>query len=167
LECEEPERIRIRSASGRRRTKTPRGRERRLGCGDERYEPRALDVDVRDDAESAPPWEREHEERQRKEKRAAARVEEREIKPTISVSPVLNSPRLLRPNPYIPETIAHLLPYSLDAIKMVCIHFTVFIENIAHARYRSGAKLARHYITAGAPSANTRWWRSRRRRTET
>ncbi|KAJ7799491.1 hypothetical protein B0H14DRAFT_3491544 [Mycena olivaceomarginata] len=121
--CEEPERIRIRSASGRRRTKTPRGGERRLGCGDERYEPRALDVDIRDDAESAPAWEREHEERQRKEKRAAARVdltlEEREIKPTISVSPVPNSPRLLRPNPYIPETIAHLLPYSLDAIKMV------------------------------------------------
>ncbi|KAJ7858061.1 hypothetical protein B0H14DRAFT_3636847 [Mycena olivaceomarginata] len=95
-----------------------------------------------------PAWEREHVERQRKEKRAAARVEERKIKPTIPVSPVLNSPRLLRPIPYVPETIAPLLSYSLDAIKM------------------SGAKLACHYITAGAPSANARWWRSRRRRTE-
>ncbi|KAF7326448.1 hypothetical protein MVEN_02615400 [Mycena venus] len=69
---------------------------------------------------SPPPLgEREHEERQRKEKHAAARVEEREIKPTIPVSPVLNPPRLLRPIPYIPETIAHLPPYSLDAIKAV------------------------------------------------
>ncbi|KAJ7828475.1 hypothetical protein B0H14DRAFT_3466313 [Mycena olivaceomarginata] len=63
--------------------------------------------------------EREHEERQRKEKHAATRVEERETKPTIPVSPVLNHPRLLRPISYIPETIAHLPPYSLDEIKAV------------------------------------------------
>jgi hypothetical protein len=69
---------------------------------------------------SPPPLgEREHEERQRKEKRAVTRVEERETKPTIPVSPVLNHPRLFRPIPYIPETIAHLPPYSLDEIKAV------------------------------------------------
>jgi hypothetical protein len=45
---------------------------------------------------SPPPLgEREHEEKQRKEKRACARVVEREIKPTIPVSPVLNPLRLL------------------------------------------------------------------------
>ncbi|KAJ7089612.1 hypothetical protein C8R44DRAFT_751355 [Mycena epipterygia] len=70
---------------------------------------------------SPPPHgEREYEEKQRKDKQhAGALVEEREIKPTIPVSPVLNPPRLLRPIPYIPDTIAHLPPYSLDAIKAV------------------------------------------------
>jgi hypothetical protein len=53
-------------------------------------------------------------------------VVEREIKPTIPVSPVLNPPRLLRPISYIPETIAHLPPYSLDPIKAVCIPSLIF-----------------------------------------
>ncbi|KAJ6506128.1 hypothetical protein DFH09DRAFT_282713 [Mycena vulgaris] len=38
---------------------------------------------------------------------------------TIPVSPVLNPPRLFRPIPYIPETIAHLPHYTLDAIRLV------------------------------------------------
>ncbi|KAF7346607.1 Abc domain-containing protein [Mycena sanguinolenta] len=38
---------------------------------------------------------------------------------TIPVAPVLNPPRLLRPIPYVPETIAHLPQYSLEALKTV------------------------------------------------
>jgi hypothetical protein len=68
----------------------------------------------------------EHEEKQRKEKPACVRVVGREIKPTIPVSPVLNPPRLLRPISYIPETIAHLPPYSLDPIKAVYIPSLIF-----------------------------------------
>ncbi|KAJ7447483.1 hypothetical protein FB451DRAFT_1290439, partial [Mycena latifolia] len=32
---------------------------------------------------------------------------------------VLDPPRLLRPIPYVPETIAHLPPYSLEALRAV------------------------------------------------
>ncbi|KAJ7710218.1 hypothetical protein B0H16DRAFT_1703687 [Mycena metata] len=42
-----------------------------------------------------------------------------EHQPTITVMPVLESPRLLRPIPYIPETIAHLPQYSLEALRIV------------------------------------------------
>ncbi|KAJ7214863.1 hypothetical protein GGX14DRAFT_696527 [Mycena pura] len=39
--------------------------------------------------------------------------------PTIAVMPVLNQPRMLHPIPYVPETIAHLPPYSLEALRAV------------------------------------------------
>ncbi|KAF8214150.1 hypothetical protein K438DRAFT_1802973 [Mycena galopus ATCC 62051] len=59
-------------------------------------------------------------EQQRKEaERERGREREREVKPTIPVSPVLNPPRLLRPIPYIPETIVHLPQYSVEALRMV------------------------------------------------
>ncbi|KAJ6447770.1 hypothetical protein C8R45DRAFT_1047378, partial [Mycena sanguinolenta] len=45
--------------------------------------------------------------------RAAAEIK------TIPVAPVLNPPRLLRPIPYVPETIAHLPQYSLEALRTV------------------------------------------------
>ncbi|KAJ7434547.1 hypothetical protein FB451DRAFT_1571923 [Mycena latifolia] len=58
--------------------------------------------------------------------KAAARDREREADdaarerlPTIAVMPVLDPPRLLRPIPYVPETIAHLPPYSLEALRAV------------------------------------------------
>ncbi|KAJ7794352.1 hypothetical protein B0H14DRAFT_3888768 [Mycena olivaceomarginata] len=104
------------SRSGRRRGNAGHGAE---GC-DDSYGgmPRTSDTSpvlsrsTLGTTLSPPPLgEREHEERQRKEKHAATRVEERETKPTIPVSPVLNHPRLLRPIPYIPETIAHLPPH--------------------------------------------------------
>ncbi|KAJ7711230.1 hypothetical protein B0H14DRAFT_3021201 [Mycena olivaceomarginata] len=41
------------------------------------------------------------------------------VRPTIPVAPVLDPPRLLRPIPYIPESITHLPSYSLEAIKAV------------------------------------------------
>ncbi|KAJ7795415.1 hypothetical protein B0H14DRAFT_2919288 [Mycena olivaceomarginata] len=44
---------------------------------------------------------------------------ELDIRPTIPVAPVLDPPRLLRPIPYIPESITHLPSYSLEAIKAV------------------------------------------------
>ncbi|KAJ6570513.1 hypothetical protein DFH09DRAFT_1464261 [Mycena vulgaris] len=50
---------------------------------------------------------------------AGERLKEWDIKSTIPVSPVLNPPRLLSPIPYIPETIAHLPPSSLDALRVV------------------------------------------------
>ncbi|KAJ7431381.1 hypothetical protein FB451DRAFT_1320350, partial [Mycena latifolia] len=37
--------------------------------------------------------------------------------------PVLDLPRLLRPIPYVPETITHLPPYSLEALPAVSIFF--------------------------------------------
>ncbi|KAJ7097039.1 hypothetical protein B0H15DRAFT_928473 [Mycena belliarum] len=46
-------------------------------------------------------------------------TEERQPQPTIAVMPVLESPRLLRPIPHVPETIAHLPPYSLEALRAV------------------------------------------------
>ncbi|KAJ7752970.1 hypothetical protein B0H16DRAFT_1459686 [Mycena metata] len=57
------------------------------------------------------------EEDRRQRVAAAAMAVERQ--PTIAVMPVLESPRLLRPIPYIPETIAHLPQYSLEALRMV------------------------------------------------
>ncbi|KAJ7165748.1 hypothetical protein C8R46DRAFT_1274917 [Mycena filopes] len=42
-----------------------------------------------------------------------------ERQPMIAVMPVLESPRLLRPIPHIPETIAHLPSYSMEALKTV------------------------------------------------
>ncbi|KAJ6582510.1 hypothetical protein DFH09DRAFT_1275496 [Mycena vulgaris] len=39
--------------------------------------------------------------------------------PTIAVMPVMDPPRLLRPIPYVPATIAHLPPYSLEALRAV------------------------------------------------
>ena len=39
--------------------------------------------------------------------------------PTIPVSPVLQSPILLHPIPYVPITVSHLPHYSLEAVKMV------------------------------------------------
>ncbi|KAJ7362754.1 hypothetical protein DFH08DRAFT_1025159 [Mycena albidolilacea] len=53
--------------------------------------------------------------------------------PMFLVSPVLNPPCLLRPILYIPETIAHLPPYSLDPIKAV-----------------SGMRVAHHYVIVDA-----------------
>jgi hypothetical protein len=52
---------------------------------------------------------------------ADAKERERTRQPTIAVDPVLNPPRLLRPIPYVPETIAHLPGYSLEAIRAVSI----------------------------------------------
>ncbi|THU94416.1 hypothetical protein K435DRAFT_966852 [Dendrothele bispora CBS 962.96] len=49
-------------------------------------------------------------------------LEEAQSKPspiTIPISPVLDPPKMLRPIPYIPVSIAHLPGYSLDAIKSV------------------------------------------------
>ncbi|KAJ7698442.1 hypothetical protein B0H14DRAFT_2649500 [Mycena olivaceomarginata] len=66
-------------------------------------------------------------------------VEEREIKPTFLVSPVLNPPRLLRPFLIFPKQ------------SRICRH----IVWMRLRRY--GAKLAHLYITAGAPSASARW----------
>jgi hypothetical protein len=112
---------------------TPRGGERRLVCGDaarEGYESRALHIYAENDAELAAAWEREHEKQQKDKQHAPARVEEREIKPPIPLSPVLNPPRLFRPVPYIPETIAHLPPCSMDAIKAVCSPFLFFFCKI-------------------------------------
>ncbi|KAF8883286.1 hypothetical protein BD779DRAFT_1674621 [Infundibulicybe gibba] len=40
-------------------------------------------------------------------------------KPTIPISPVLDPPRMLRPIPYVPVTIAHMPHYSLEAFKAV------------------------------------------------
>ncbi|KAJ7036982.1 hypothetical protein C8F04DRAFT_1232882 [Mycena alexandri] len=57
------------------------------------------------------------EEDRRQKLAAAAMAVERQ--PTIAVMPVLESPRLLRPIPYIPETIAHLPQYSLEALRIV------------------------------------------------
>ncbi|KAJ7105370.1 hypothetical protein C8R44DRAFT_746062 [Mycena epipterygia] len=58
---------------------------------------------------------RETEEKQHRAKEREAR----ERQPTIAVMPVLDPPRLLRPIPYVPKTIAHLPPYSLEALKAV------------------------------------------------
>ncbi|KAJ7678643.1 hypothetical protein B0H17DRAFT_1206701 [Mycena rosella] len=44
---------------------------------------------------------------------------EEQRQPTIAVMPVLDPPRLLRPIPYVPETIAHLPPYSIEALRTV------------------------------------------------
>ncbi|KAJ7604292.1 hypothetical protein DFH06DRAFT_1487707 [Mycena polygramma] len=56
-------------------------------------------------------------ERSRKEKDAQRRELARQ--PTIAVTPVLNPPRLLRPIPYVPETLDHLPQYSIEALKAV------------------------------------------------
>ncbi|KAJ7511098.1 hypothetical protein B0H11DRAFT_2268941 [Mycena galericulata] len=45
--------------------------------------------------------------------------EARERQPTIAVMPVLDPPRLLHPIPHVPETIAHLPMYSLEALRAV------------------------------------------------
>ncbi|KAJ7743052.1 hypothetical protein DFH07DRAFT_979786 [Mycena maculata] len=55
-----------------------------------------------------------HEERQRE---LAKEAQERQ--PTIAVMPVLDPPRLLRPIPHVPETIAHLPQFSMDALRTV------------------------------------------------
>ncbi|KAJ7440494.1 hypothetical protein B0H11DRAFT_2252929 [Mycena galericulata] len=62
----------------------------------------------------------------RKDKEGADAVEEarrakeaRERQPTIAVMPVLDPPRLLHRIPFVPETIAHLPMYSLEALQAV------------------------------------------------
>ncbi|KAJ7614240.1 hypothetical protein DFH06DRAFT_1014211 [Mycena polygramma] len=56
-------------------------------------------------------------ERDRKAKDAQRREQARQ--PMIAVAPVLNPPRLLRPIPYVPETLDHLPQYSIEALKAV------------------------------------------------
>ncbi|KAJ7616931.1 hypothetical protein DFH06DRAFT_1483602 [Mycena polygramma] len=56
-------------------------------------------------------------ERDRKAKDAQGREQARQ--PMIAVAPVLNPPRLLRPIPYVPETLDHLPQYSIEALKAV------------------------------------------------
>ncbi|KAJ7247474.1 hypothetical protein C8J57DRAFT_1724455 [Mycena rebaudengoi] len=55
----------------------------------------------------------------REGKEARKREKEDVRQPTIAVGPVLDPPRLLRPIPFIPETIEHLPVYSLEAIRQV------------------------------------------------
>jgi len=45
---------------------------------------------------------------------------------TIPVSPVLNTPRLLRPISYVPVTTANP-PQSLEAFKAVSFYFYIFL----------------------------------------
>ncbi|KAJ7259177.1 hypothetical protein B0H12DRAFT_1218168 [Mycena haematopus] len=52
---------------------------------------------------------------------------------TIPVAPVRDPPRLLRPIPYVPETIAHLPQYSLEALRSV---WREACEPLYHCRCR-------------------------------
>ncbi|KAJ7081145.1 hypothetical protein B0H15DRAFT_1024922 [Mycena belliarum] len=70
-----------------------------------------------------PPGEGEADAQEKGEERAREREREREREqdrpPAIPVMPVLDPPRLLRAIPYVPETIAHLPPYSMDTLRYV------------------------------------------------
>lgn len=63
-------------------------------------------------------------ERRREGEERARRAQEAR-QPTIAVMPVLDLPWLLRPIPQVPETIAHLPGYSMDALRAVRPLFSV------------------------------------------
>ncbi|KAJ6471213.1 hypothetical protein DFH09DRAFT_1110628 [Mycena vulgaris] len=54
---------------------------------------------------------------ERKDKRAHLGEDDDVRQLTMGVMPVIDPPRLLRPTPYVPATIAHLPPYSLEALR--------------------------------------------------
>lgn len=78
----------------------------------------------------------------------------------IPISPVLETPVLLHPIPYVPVTVSHMPQYSLDAFKIVCQFFllllSVLLANVSRPIHRYGAKLVHHSTTVAVRSANAR-----------
>jgi hypothetical protein len=55
--------------------------------------------------------------------------------PTIPVSPVLQSPILLHPIPFVPTTVSHLPQYSLEAVKMVSSTSVIVVYVLKPCRF--------------------------------
>jgi hypothetical protein len=83
--------------------------------------------------------------------------------PTIAVMPVMDAPRRIHPIPYVPETITHLPPRSLEVLGTV----RSFLFQIEFHEYRQfpscGARPVRHCIIVFATSANAQPQHSRGR----
>lgn len=62
------------------------------------------------------------------ERDAAMRKQPPPVVIPIPISPVLPSPRLIHPIPYIPVTLAHMAQYSLEAFKNVCARCCSFVR---------------------------------------
>ena len=60
------------------------------------------------------------------ERDAASRKHPSSVVIPIPISPVLPSPRLIHPIPYVPVTLAHMAQYSLESLKNVCAHPSFF-----------------------------------------
>jgi hypothetical protein len=81
----------------------------------------------------------------------------------IPISPVLESPVLLHPIPYVPMTISQMPHYSLEAFKLVSDRVSLMLTPslTCYLIHRYGVKPVARYTIAGAPYASVpQWWQT-------
>ncbi|KAJ6517490.1 hypothetical protein C8R47DRAFT_1205714 [Mycena vitilis] len=90
-----------------------------------------------------------------------ARRRELPRQPMIAVAPVLNPPKLIRPIPYVPETLDHLPQYSIEALKAV---WREACAPLYHCRCSicERAMAAQQALQSGSPAQATTKTRSAR-----